>query len=449
MRRLYEAAAYGTGPQSADGTNFWRSTTEPANNPQPLAGEAHTDIAVIGAGVTGLNAALALARDHGADVRVLEAQGVGFGASGRAGGFCCLGGARLAPEQIEARLGPDQARLFFDAERAAVDLVEQTLEAETIDADVHSDGETLLAHSASAMAGIRDGADLTRKRYGVEPTIHEPEALLDIGMAGAGFHGGVTIPVGFALNPLKYTQGLARAARAAGAKIHEQSAVTGIESGPSGHRLTTAGGVLHAKRLIVATNGYSSDDLPGALNDRYLPVQSSILTTRPLTAEEQAAQGWTSLQMCYDTRHLLHYFRLMPDGRMLFGLRGAVRADAAAQRRARARARRDFEAMFPAWRHVETPHFWSGLLCFSRSFLPFVGPLDLGAPAFAAMAYHGNGIAMGSYAGRHVAAQSVGAAQPGPLPDALMAPMGRFGLGPLRRAALATAYPLYRLRDLR
>ena len=447
MTRLYEAAAYATGPESADGTNYWRTTVDPEDTPS-RTGDAGCETAVIGAGVTGLNAALHLAREHGQDVIVLDAQDVGFGASGRAGGFCCLGGARLSEDAIEARLGTQEAARWFRAERAAVDLVAETLEREGIDADTHSDGETLLAHSPGNAKALRDGLAATERRYGLRPVYHDTGDLAARGMGGAGFHGGVTIPAGFALNPLKYTLGLAAAARGAGVDIRTQCPVTALDARTDGVTLTTPTGRITARRVIVATNGYSSDDLPVQLHDRFLPVQSSILVTRPITPGERAAQGWSSHQMCYDTRHLLHYFRLMPDGRMLFGLRGAVKAGPAAQSRARARARRDFDRMFPAWRTVETPHFWSGLLAFSRSFLPFAGRLDPDAPVFGALAYHGNGIAMGSLAGREIARIAVGEAGPGALPEATRAPMRRFGLGRYRRWSLAAAYPAYRIKDL-
>lgn len=149
--------------------------------------------------------------------------------------------------------------------------------------------------------------------------------------------------------------------------------------------------------------------------------------------------------MCYDTRHLLHYFRLMPDRRMLFGMRGAVRTTPASLRRTRRRIRADFDAMFPAWAHVETPHFWAGLVCLSRSLAPFAGPLPDMPGAYAALAYHGNGLAMGSYAGQQVAKMALGQAHE--LPGFMQAPLQRFPLGRFRRAILPPVYGWYGVKD--
>ena len=130
------------------------------------------------------------------------------------------------------------------------------------------------------------------------------------------FHGGLTIPLGFALNPRKYHAGLARAAQQAGATLHAHSPVTRLRPIAGRWQLDTAAGSVTADRVLLATNGYSSEDLPDWLAARYLPVQSSVIVTAPLTEAQRQAQGWTSRQMAYDTRQLLHYFRLLPDNRM-------------------------------------------------------------------------------------------------------------------------------------
>ena len=209
--------------------------------------------------------------------------------------------------------------------------------------------------------------------------------------------------------------------------------------------MRTGQGELRAKQVIFATNGYSRDDLPGWFAGRYLPVQSNVLVTRVLTESELTAQGWSSDQMCYDTRNLLHYFRLMPDRRMLLGLRGAMRATPGEHARTRATARADFDRIFPAWREVETPHFWSGLACLARDLMPFAGPVPGMDGAYAALCYHGNGVAMGSYAGRLLAAEITGQGPETPAP--MRRPLRRFELGRFRRLALPVAYRLYGLKD--
>lgn len=439
MRRIYEDAAYRT-PQ----TCWWRDTAPPADQPQ-LDGDHSTEVAIIGGGFTGLNAALALAQSDVA-VTVIDAEQPGWGASGRNGGFCCLGGSKLSGSLMARRFGADQRAEWHKAERAAVDHVDALLSDHQIDADRHSDGETLLAHTPRAMRDMVASIDETKATYGVTPEICPAEELRQRGLGGA-FHGGVTLPIGFALNPAKYHAGLARTTQAQGVRLFGHTPALAITRTGTRWQVTTPAGTITADKVILATNGYSSEDVPDWLRARYVPVQSSIIVTRPITESEQARQGWTSLQMCYDSRILLHYFRLMPDGRFLFGMRGGLRATPNAEAALSRKIRADFHALFPAWRDVEITHEWSGLVCLMRRLTPFAGQVPDHPGLFAAMGYHGNGVAMGSYLGARLADTVMGRPRGGPFPAFLASSPDRFPMGSLRRLLLAPAYAAAALLD--
>lgn len=439
--RIYENRAYGPDPIA---NNYWDETVE---RPQYFTLEGHVvcDTAIIGGGYTGLNAALELVR-AGQDVVVLDANYPGFGASGRNGGFCCLGGSKIAPEVLSRRVGNEDAIAYFRAEMEAVSFVESRLEALKIDADIHSKGETLLAHSARAAAAMQQQATASEDLFGVPSEFLPRDALAENGMGSDAFFGALTTPIGFALNPMKYLQGLAAAVSDVGARIFGNSSVNAIASDAQGaHVLETGKGRLTARNLLVATNGYSSENVPKWLAGRYLPVQSAIAVTRPMSEEELASQGWTSRQMCYDTRNLLHYFRLMPNNRMLFGMRGGAKGTVQSSNAAKDRIRADFDRFFPAWRHVETTHYWSGLVCMARRLTPFAGPIPGLENAWAALCFHGNGVAMGSYAGSLVARQVLG--KGGPAPSVMTHPLSRFELGRYRRALLPLVLAWYGFRD--
>jgi glycine/D-amino acid oxidase-like deaminating enzyme len=440
MERIYEDAAYG--PQTGC---FWADTV--TDQPWPLLDQdTDTDIAIVGGGFTGLNAALTAAR-AGARVIVLEAQTAGWGASGRNGGFCCLGGAKASRATLLKRHGPGGLEAWNAAERAAIAHVAGLIERHGWDVDSHSDGETVLAHTSGAWRAIQASAAQIAADHGVAATLIPQDRLHQAGLGGP-WHGAMTIPLGFALNPRKYHAGLATAARDAGATLLARTPVTAITAQGSRWRLNTNTGTVTADRVVIATNGYSSEDVPGWLRSRTLPVQSSVIVTRPLSEDERGAAGWTSRQMCYDSRVLLHYFRLLPDNRFLFGMRGGLSATPEAEIAIRRRIRADFNRLFPAWRDVEIAHDWSGLVCLMARLVPFVGPVPGHAGLFAALGYHGNGVAMGSYSGALVADLAMGRTPPGPYPPAMRDPPKRFPLGRFRRALLWPVYALAGARDL-
>ena len=435
MKRLYDSHGYGDAPVA---DCYWDTTVTRPPRALGLQGDARADIAILGAGYTGLSAALHLARDAGADVAVVEGEGIGWGASGRNGGFVCIGGAKADEATLVRRFGKAALAEWQGAQRAAIDLVGDCLQRYGIDADVHSrEGEVVLAHNPRAFAQLRAEAESLRRDHAARVELIGPSELAGAGLSAAGLHGGLRVPVGFAINPLKYALGLARAAQEAGARVFENSPITRISREADGYLLHAPNGTLHARKLIIATNGYSSEDVPDWMAGRYLPAQSAVLVTRELTEGEIAAQGWSSDLMAYDTRYLLHYFRLMPNRRFLFGARGGTRADAEAQDGAHRTLRADFERMFPAWCNVETPHHWSGFACLSRALTPYVGPVGDWPNAWAGFAWHGNGVAMGSYAGRLLAGLATGERC---VPRVMADEPRRFPFGLNRRLLLPAAY---------
>ncbi len=447
MRFIYDKSAF---QFDAPVGSWWEDSAGSPVETTDLAGEenATCEIAIIGGGYTGLSAAYHLARDHGADVRVLEAGQPGWGASGRNGGFVCPGWAKLGDGDLIKRHGLDEARSFHRAQRDGVDLVAQLLDEEGIEADRGAEGDIALAHRKSKVAELLEWKDFAMATYGEELTFLDRDALAEQGVAGPQFLAGMRLDYGFGLHPMKYVRGLARAAQAKGAVIHGQAPVTAWMRDGSDHVLVTPKGEIRAKTVIVATNGYTAEDLHGGLRGRLMPALSNILVTRPLSEAERAAQGITTTQLTYDTRKLLHYVRLLPDGRYLFGGRGGCDASPSGKAAMRTYMEKTFRKMYPAWSDVEFTHFWNGFICMTYDRVAHIGNLDGDPSAWCGLAYHGAGVTGGTWTGRMLARLVAGnASLDGDVPAMMRGTPPKFPLPFLRTTYLRGAYVGYGIKD--
>lgn len=442
---LYHEAAYDV---TRPVPSYWRDSCETGSVVCPqLDGDTRADVAVIGAGLTGLNAAIRLAGEHNVDVVALDAGYPGWGASGRNAGCCVPGGARRPPKSIANEFGHDELIRFERVKLEAVEHVQSLLEDHNIDADAKPGGEWHLAYKPKDYLALKQDQEYLTTQLGLDAATYPKSALRELGINGPTFHGALHKPQGFGLHPLKYVCGLAGVAHQRGVRLHGHSRVRSIQPVNDGYLLQCETGSVRAARILLATNGYSSEKVPAQMSGRTLPVMSNIIVTRPLSSAEKEAQGWNSYGLAIDTRKLIHYFRLLPDDRFLFGMRAGVDASGASYGKYEARVRKDFEWMFPHWREVEHTHYWAGFVCMARRLLPFIGPVPDLANVWAALAYHGNGVAMGSWSGRHVADRIAGAKTAQDTPAVLRGPLPRFPLPALRRAYLQAVFVGYGVRD--
>ncbi|MEJ5225915.1 MAG: FAD-binding oxidoreductase, partial [Anaerolineales bacterium] len=367
-------------------TNYWLTTVSQPNFPTlPLP--ASVDVAVIGAGLTGLSAARTLARG-GAVVAVLETHTAGWGASSRNGGMV-LAGMKLGITTLIKRYGLERAQRLFALSLAAIDTVEQLVAEENIDCNFARTGCLEVACKASHYTGYAAAAEALEKYVG-HKVILIPKAELRSEIGSDLYHGGLADEVSAGVNPARLVMGLARAAANAGAEIHEHTAVTEVKKVKSGgFRLETTRGTLRAGQVIVGTSGYTGPATP-ALHKRVIPIGSYIIATQPLP-DVLARELSPKNRMIFDSRHFLHYFRLTPDNRMLFGGRAAFLPESAnATRQSAEILRRDMIAVFPQLRGATVEYVWGGNLDFTFDIMPHASMLD---GLHHALGYAGHGVA--------------------------------------------------------
>ena len=429
--------------------SYWEATADPLGiDTSPLQDEAKTDVAIIGAGFTGLSAALRLRETYGMDATVLDAADVGWGASGRNGGFCTFGGTKISYQEMFRRYGEDDTRRFIAVQRESIELVKDICGRFSIDAWFSEMGDLSLAHQPNRVAELAEEAEFLRTVAGKKVELLSIDALKERGCYSPSFYGGLRGDVGLSLHPLNYVRGLARAAAGNSVRIHGGSRVVRWEERDGRHVLITErGGRLSAKHVLVATNGFTDERVETPVAGRVMPALSAIIVTRPLSEQERKDQGWTSLQMAYDTRRLVHYFRLLPDGRFLFGGRGGTDATNWGLEHLEKRLRGNFGQMFPGWAHVEHTHFWRGLVCLSRNLVPYVGRVDPDRNVWTSIAYHGAGVALGSWSGRAVADLIAGKPEAAKLPRVMSDSLPMFPIAGLRPVYLKGAYLWYGIED--
>ena len=430
--------------------SYWEATAPPPDTSlAPLSGEASCDVAIIGGGYTGLSAALHLVRDHGIEARVLEAGKIAWGASGRNGGFCCLAASKMSLTAMIARYGLEETKRFYAAQLEGMELLEALARDEGIDFDRQGDGNLEVAHRPAAFAGLKDYGDQLTRHFGIKTSIYSREAFREFGFDSTEQFGALHMAAGFALHPLKLAHGLAAAAKRRGAVLHPGSEVLDWQRDGKGRQvLTTAGGRLSARRVILATNGFLREGLHPGFDRRLLPVLSNIVRTRPLSEGELAAQSWQTENPICNTRNLLFYFRLLPDRSFLIGARGDVTGHPVEGGKMRAWLTRRIGQVFPAWRDVETTHFWRGLVCITRKLAPSMGRLEGDPDVWYAYGYHANGVNTAPWCGMKLARMIAGNEGPEQaLPAVFRGAAPTFPFAGLRRWYLRGAYLGYKIGD--
>ncbi|SDW95366.1 NAD(P)/FAD-dependent oxidoreductase [Roseicitreum antarcticum] len=414
--------------------SYYAATATPLAPLPALSGDKRADVCIVGAGYTGLSAALHLAQ-AGLSVVVLEAQRVGFGASGRNGGQVGSG-QRLEQDDLEKMIGPGDARLLWDMGQDAKALVRDLIDAHGMDCPfrpgvLHADWHAREVRHSHAMA------EKLARDYGYDQVeVLDRAALQDI-VRAPGYQGGTLDHGAGHVHPLRFALGLARAAIAAGAQVFENAQVTQVTPGAP-VVVTTAGGRVTADHVILAANGYL-----GGLNRqvaaKVMPINNFIIGTEPLG--DRAADVLTRPVAVADSKFVVNYFRLSEDNRLLFGggeSYGYRFPDIIKT------VRQPMLQVFPQLEDVRIDYAWGGTLAITMTRLPYFA--QAGAGVWSASGYSGHGVALATLAGRVLAEAIGGTTARFDLLSRL--PMPGFPGGPKPRTPLlALAMTWFSLRD--
>lgn len=373
---------------------FWRRQF-PRPHDLPVAGElpARVDVAIVGSGYTGLNAARVLAR-AGATVAVIERETIGWGASSRNGGMATPGLKRPIAS-ILRKYGDEKGRAFWRASLDAIELLGEIVKTEGIDCDWRRCGSVYLAYKTSHFDAMRESVAWYREALGHEVRAVAPGDLHEE-IGTRVFHGGLVDELSASIQPAKYVYGLAAAVARHGASLHEMTDVERVIRDGEGFRLHTSAGEVRASDVLIATNGYT-DRLVPALKPRIFPVGSYIIVTEPLSLglqKELSPKG----RMFYDSKNFLNYFRLTPDGRMLWGGRNDLSTDLDLQVSASI-LRAQLVHTFPQLDGVPITHTWTGKLGITFDMMPHIGRVD---GIHYALGFGGHGVAVATYLGTEV-----------------------------------------------
>ena len=379
--------------------NYWLTTVQMPTPPaQPLPETA--DVAIIGAGFTGLSAGLALAKS-GAKVIVLESETIGWGASSRNGGMV-LTGLKLGVNKLMSMYGRELTQRMYAASIETIQVVERIVKEENIACDFARTGHLEVACKQIHFDDYARQVEVISREFNHQLRV-VPRNELRSEIGSDIYYGGMVDEISVGVNPARYVAGLGAAVMRAGAQIAERTRLLAIQretkNGAPGFQLQTSRGNFWARNVLVGTSGYTGPATP-KLQKKIIPIGSFIITTEVLP-EALARELSPRNRQIYDSKNYLYYYRLTPDNRMLFGGRAAFFPETDQTIRKSAEIlRRGMIEVYPQLRNTKVEYVWGGTLDFCFDMMPHAGEMD---GIYYAVGYAGHGVAMATWQGQKMA----------------------------------------------
>lgn len=379
--------------------DHWYARSHPSQTLRPaLSGQVEAEVCVVGGGLAGLTAAFELAR-AGRKVVLLDARQVGWGASGRNGGFVSPGYS-LGFDGIAARVGQDAAKELHRLSIEGMQIIARNIEDLGI-ADAAPCAGILGAVRYDAGRALADRRDWLGQEFGYAVD-HLDRAGVAAHLTSPRYHQALYDRNAFHFDPLAYARGLARAAEGAGATVFEGTGASEIAGKPGAWTVRTPGGLVRADEVLVATGGYTGELVP-ALARAFLPIATYVMVTRP--APDLIARAIHTSAAIGDDRRAGDYYRLVDEGRrILWG--GKITTRTTEPRRLGVLLHRTMTATYPQLRDLEIETVWSGLMSYARHLMPQIGRLPSGI--WHCTAFGGHGMNTTAIGGRVIAEAILG-----------------------------------------
>ena len=376
--------------------SYYRATANGWETQRPLNDALDCDVAVIGGGFTGLSAALACA-EKGLKVALLEAQNIGFGASGRNGGQL-IPGLRWSMREIDAAFGRERAKAIFDLAWGAGAHVHDRIVKHDIPCDLKS-GHLEAAYKPGHFEDMQREAEFLSREFGWDSVEVVGPADLHKHINGGDYHGGLYDSKGGHFHPLNYALGLAKAAKAAGVLIFEDTAAqTPLDRG-SYVEIAAGAGSLNARHVIIATDNWTGDIAP-ELGRYTVPIMNYNIATAPLPNADQLLPSDAAVA---DSRFVLNYFRLSADKRLIFG--GGEKYVRRPPADIAGFVRKHMVEVFPSLAQTDIDYAWGGAVGVTMNRLPHMGRTG---NIFYAHGFSGHGALVTTVAGEVMAEAVLG-----------------------------------------
>lgn len=433
----------------------------PANQPYPnstwvteqkkqypkLEDDIETEVAIVGAGYTGLSTAYHLATKYKQKCIVIDANQPGWGCSGRNGGFVLPGSGRMSASQMTKKWGESTTRLIYQEFMDSVDAVNELISS-GINCQRQNGGYIKLAHKTSKLESLHQQAIDHSAMYKNAIIPLTKTQIKNEYLGGVDSAGGIYFPKAFGINPWLFCHGLAELTHKQGVKIFGNTPLTACvdkqSTNGNKHVLHTPNATIRANTLVIASNAYHPNKLFPILKNKTFPVISSIIVTKPLNYEQRAILNMRKGLMVMDTRPMKYYYRLLPNNCLLFGGRGAVTGKHANDKKYRLLLEKGLFETFPNLQNVVVDKFWSGWVNISYDDYPRIHH-NTAQNVLYSSGYCGAGLAFSVQAGKRLA-QLLHAPHTLPSLPFWQSELKTYPLSKMRRVALHGLYALTKLR---